>query len=61
MVYVMKWKKKNRVYTGSKTYRSKAVAQKKAKFMRQMDDDLPKNQREKWLKTVRVIKKPPKR
>jgi hypothetical protein len=42
----------------SKTFRTKSTAMKKAVSLRQLDDDLPKSQREKWLKTVRVVKVP---
>ena len=36
----------------------KMTAKKKAKFLRQMDDDLPMKSRAKWLKTIRVLKIP---
>jgi hypothetical protein len=57
-MYKLRWKKGNRQMISSKTFRTKSTAMKKAVSLRQLDDDLPKSQREKWLKTVRVVKVP---
>lgn len=56
MAYKLTWKEGKKSFESKKSFRTKAIADKKAIFMRQMDDDLPKSQRDKWLKTIRVIR-----
>ena len=56
MGYKLRWDKGNSTFESNKTFRTKAAAVNRAKFMRQMDDDLPKSKREKSLKTFRVVK-----
>jgi len=56
MVYRLRWKKGNKTFESAKTFRKKTTAEAKAKFIRQIDDDLPKSQRDKYLKTFRVVK-----
>lgn len=58
MGYKLKWKKGQSQFVSKKTFQTKSSAIKKANVIRQMDDDLPKSRREKWLKTIRVIKAP---
>jgi|TARA_R110002051_G_scaffold287406_1_gene350105 hypothetical protein len=58
MAYVLTWKQGTKRFISKKTFRTKARATSVAKFTRQLDDDLPKSQRDKSLKTYRAIKKP---
>lgn len=58
MAYKLRWKKGNRMFQSGKSFSKKSVAEKKAKFIRQLDDDLPKSRRDKSLKTYRVVKVP---
>lgn len=58
MVYRLRWKKGNKNLESVKTFKNKSDAEKKAKFFRQMDDDLPRASRDKSLKTYRVVKVP---
>lgn len=58
MAYKLKWKKRNKVFISKLTFKNKTSANRKAKFLRQLDDDLPKSRRDKALKTIRVIKIP---
>jgi len=61
MRYTLRYKKNRKTYEGTKGYKTKAMAQSRARFLRQMDDDLPKSKRAKWLKTIKVVKLPIKR
>ena len=56
MTYKISWKEGNKVFQSKKTWNRKSEAQKKVNFLRQLDDDLPRNARDKSLKTYRVIK-----
>ena len=58
MGYKLRWKKGRKSFESVKTFRSKSTAQKKAKFLRQIDDDMPKSKRERYLKTIRAVKAP---
>lgn len=58
MAYKLRWRKGNSTFQSKMTFRTKSAAQKKARFIRQLDDDLPKSKRDKSLKTYRAIKVP---
>jgi len=58
MVYKLRWKKGNKTFESKKTFRTKGTAEKKVSFLRQLDDDLPKSQRDKSLKSFNVVKVP---
>ena len=56
MVYKIRWNEGKKILESKKTFKVKKNAEKKVRFFRQMDDDLPKSKRDKSLKTYRVIK-----
>jgi hypothetical protein len=58
MAYKIRWKEKGTIYESSKTWKKKSTPLKKVKFIRQMDDDLRPRDRNKSLKTYRVVKVP---
>jgi len=58
MSYKIRWKKGKQFFESKRTFRKKSVADAKVRFMRQIDDDLPKSKRDKYLKTYRVVKAP---
>jgi len=57
-MYKIRFKKKGTTYDSGKTFRKKITADKIVRHFRQMDDDLPLKQRDKSLKTYRVVKVP---
>jgi len=61
MAYKIRFNKGRKTFDSKKTYQKKITAQKEVKFIRQLDNDLPKSRRDKSLKTYRVVKSIPKR
>lgn len=58
MAFKIRWKKGNSTFESKKTFKTRSVASKKVKFIRQLDDDLRPSQRDKSLKTYRVVNVP---
>lgn len=56
MVYKIRWKKGNKTFESKITFKTKKTAQRRANFIKQIDDDLPKSKRDKSLKTYRTVK-----